>query len=97
MEYNVSKSLGNVAGGLVGIMFLAAKGYDFFVVNNEYSVLVSKDHCSIKSFSGNEVPAEIINKTAEYLNYKKFHTEKTDCLYIYNDDETFKSQGEKLR
>lgn len=97
MEYNVSKSLGNVTGGLAGMLLLAEQGYDFFVINNEYSVLVSKDHCSIKSFSGNKIPTEIINKTAEYLKYEKFHTKEEGCLYIYNEGEILKSQGEKLR
>lgn len=86
MKFEVSRSIGNINGGLTGMLILAAQGYDFMVINNKYSVLISKDHCSMKSFSGKSIPKTIINKTAEYLKYKKFHTEQRDCLYIYNDE-----------
>lgn len=87
-DFTVSRSLNNFAGGLLGLAMLGEMGFDGFVINNEYSVLVSKDHASIKSFSGDNVPEYIIEKLAEYLKYKEYHveTKKDDeCVYIYND------------
>lgn len=86
MKFIVSKGLEHFSGGLLGRLMLAQLGYDGFVVNNEYSVLVSKDHCSVKSFTGQKIPNELIKKVAEYLEYSKYHTEEKDCLYIYNDN-----------
>lgn len=85
MKFEVSHSLQNFTGGLLGLAFLGAAGYDGFVVNNEYSVLVSKDHCSVKSFSGKKIGKALIRRIAQYLQYPNYHTEQRDILYIYKD------------
>ena len=86
MKFEVTRSLDNFRGGLLGLAVLAQMGYDGFVINNEYSVLVSKDHVSVKGFDGKKMPKTMIKKLAEYLKYNKYHTEDSDCLYIYNDE-----------
>lgn len=86
MRFDVSRSLNHLQGGLLGLCVIGSAGYDFFVINNEYSVLVSKDHCSINRFNKKKIPNYIIKETAKYLKYKKFHTELRDVLYVYNDE-----------
>ena len=94
MKFEISRSLGNYTGGLLGLCMLSEMGYDGFVVNNEYSVLVSKDHVSVKSFSGQKIPKALIKKLAEHLKYSKYHTEEKDVLYIYNDNFSEKDDGQ---
>lgn len=93
MKFEVSRSLDNVTGGLIGMAIIAKMGFDWFVINNEYSVLVSKDHVSVKNFGGKKISKAMVKKIAEYMKYKQYHTEGNGCMYIFND--TPKGKGKK--
>ena len=94
MKFEVSRSLDNVTGGLIGMAIIAKMGFDWFVVNNEYSVLVSKDHVSVKNFGGKKVTKAIIKKIAEYMKYSQYHTEGNSCVYIFDDSKKGKKHGD---
>ena len=55
MKFEISRDLGHFTGGLIGKILLYSMGYDGFVVNNEFSVIVSADHCSVKSFGDKKI------------------------------------------
>lgn len=93
MKFEVSRSMDNVTGGLIGMVIIARMGFDWFVVNNEYSVLVSKDHVSVKNFGGKKVTKAIIKKIAEYMKYSQYHTEGNSCVYIFDDSKKGKKHG----
>ena len=88
---NISRSINNFTGGLIGMAFIYSKFKDAFIVDNDFSVLVSSDHCSVNSHSGKIIPKSLLKDIAEYLDYKNYKIEHRDCTYIYNLD--YKKNG----
>ena len=89
MKFEISRDLGHFTGGVFGKAMLYSMGYDGFVVNNEFSVIVSADHCSVKSFGDKKIRTPLLKKIAEYLKYQSYHIEQHDTnpdfYYIYKD------------
>lgn len=76
-------------GGLLGKCMIYQMGFiDAFMVDNNFSVLVSKDHASVKQKGEKRLTKTILNEIATtVLGYKDFTTKKEGgCFYIYNNE-----------
>lgn len=83
----ISRGLENFTGGLLGKAMVYQLGFvDAFMVDDEFSVLVSKDHASVQQKGKKRLTKAILNKIAtEVLHYKDFTTKKEgNCFYIFN-------------
>lgn len=89
-KLDLSRSILNFNGGILGRAFIAQAGFiDAFVVNSKFSVLVSKDHASVKAMDSEKVTEDICRQIASLvLKYKDFTIEKDgSCWYIYDKTE----------
>lgn len=87
MTLLISRDLGCFSGGLLGKCVIYQLGFiDAFMVDNEFSVLVSKDHASVKQQGRKRLTKSILNKIAtEALGYKDFEIKKDgSCFYIFD-------------
>ena len=87
MKLEISRSILNFTGGLLGRCMIAEYGFiDAFTVNNKFSVLVSKDHASIKAMDSDPVTDELCCQVAEQeLGYKEPNLKKDgNCFYVYD-------------
>lgn len=83
-NFKISRDLGHFNGGIIGKAMLMKYGFiDAFFVNNAFSVLVSKDHASVKAHDSEEITSELISKIAEELGYKNYSVEKEDDSFVY--------------
>ena len=86
MKLQISRSIMNFTGGLLGRCVLGELGYiDAFVVNDTWGVLVKQDHASMKNLDKKKIPIAIVRKIArEILKYTKFSIEscKESRFYI---------------
>ena len=95
MTLQISRDLGHFTGGLLGKFMIYQLGFnDAFMVDNEYSVLVAKDHASVKQQGKKRLTKSILNKIAtEVLGYKDFEIKKDgSCFYIF--DKGYKKDDE---
>lgn len=86
MTIEVSRSILNFQGGFLGRITIAQCGFiDAFVVNNEFSVLVSENHASIKAMGNEPITDELCSEIAKQeLGYEEFKIEQDgNCYYIY--------------
>lgn len=89
-KLEIRRSILNFKGGLLGRCMIAEYGFiDAFVVNNKFSVLVSKDHASVKAMDSEPVTEELCHQVAEQeLGYKNFNIKQDgSCFYIYNEEQ----------
>ena len=94
MTLQISRDLGHFTGGLIGKCMIYQLGFnDAFMVDNEFSVIVSKDHASVMQRGEKRLTESILNKIAtKALGYKDFEIKKDgSCFYIFdkgykNDD-----------
>lgn len=89
MTLQISRGLEHFTGGLIGKCMVYQLGFvDAFIVDNEFSVLVSKDHASVKQQGKRKLTRKILNQIAkEVLRYKVFSIKKDGKIYyIYNED-----------
>ena len=92
-KLEVSRSILNFKCGLLGRCMIGQAGFiDAFTINNEFSVLVSKDHASVKAMDREQVTEDICRQIATLeLKYKDFTIEKDGNLwYIYDKTEVQK-------
>lgn len=87
MTLQISRSLECFAGGLLGKCMVYQLGFnDAFMVDNEFSVLVSKDHASVKQQGEKRLTKSILSEIAtDVLGYTDFEIKKDgSCFYIFN-------------
>lgn len=87
-KLKISRGIGIYNGGLLGATLICKLGFiDAFLVNNEFSVLVSENHASVKAQGDKEVTTELCEQIAtQELKYKKFKIDTDgNCFYIYNE------------
>lgn len=87
MTLQISRSLGHFTGGLLGKCMVYQLGFiDAFMVDNEFSVLVSKDHASVKQQGEKRLTKSILSEIAiDVLVYTDFEIKKDgSCFYIFN-------------
>lgn len=94
MTLQISRDLGHFTGGLLGKCMIYQQGFnDAFMVDNEFSVLVSKDHASVKQQGKKRLTKSILSEIAtDVLGYTDFEIKKDgSCFYIFDkgnkDDE----------
>lgn len=94
MTLQISRDLGHFTGGLLGKCMIYQLGFnDAFMVDNEFSVLVSKDHASVKQRGKKRLTKSILSEIAtDVLGYTDFEIKKDgSCFYIfdkgYKDDD----------
>lgn len=88
-KLEIRRSILNFKGGLLGRSMIAQCGFiDAFTINNKFSVLISKDHASVKAMDSEPVTEELCRQVAKQeLGYKKFNIKQEgSCFYIYNEE-----------